>query len=261
MDLFEICKKFTLHNNEGIDIQAGTLRLQVRRIMMGWGFQSEEIWPANEEVQVINDDSIFQVSESDLFQTGKSDDLIIVPALPIKPVVLKNSGMRILPGQSMRFFVKIPLCLQFYYDSVAPDRFITEFSLYRLSDTWFGELDEGEPALALGNYYQKDAGLLDLKPWEAICPVNITNQSATLLEVQRFIIRTENLVLVNSNNRLMTSLTDIEYKGREQISNATYHLSKAVHGENYTRVAPARNSGAKAPLKINFHFIKNIYQS
>lgn len=260
MNLTEICRTYSLHNNEGIDIQAGTLSLQVRRMSMGWGFRSDESADAFDDVKVVNNNSAIQVSESALFQTGKSDDLVVLPALPTKPLVLKNSGLRILPGQNMRFFVKIPLWLQFYHSGTSPEHFITEYPLFKISDTWFGEPDEGEPALALGNFYQKDASLLDLKPWEAICPVHITNHSGLLLEVQRFIIRVENLSLVVTGNQLMTSLTEIEYKGREQISSATYHLNKTVHGDDYHQIAPPRNAGTRSSLKINFHFIKNIYQ-
>lgn len=260
MNLIEICRTYSFHNNEGIDIQAGTLNLQVRRMSMGWGFRSEETTGAFEEIKVVNSNSAMQVSESALYQTGKSDDLVILPALPTKPLVLKNSGLRILPDQSMRFFVKIPLWMQFYYSGTFPGQFMTEYPLFRLSDTWFGEPDEGEPALALGNFYQKDASLLDLKPWEAICPVHINNHSGLLLEVQRFIIRVENLSLIDTGNQLMTSLTEIEYKGRGQISSANYHLSKNVHGVDYNQIAPPRNAGSRSSLKINFHFIKNIYQ-
>lgn len=259
MDLINICRDYKLLSSEGIDIQVGSMHLQVRRISSGWGFRTTEVLQPYDGVLLTKENSTFQVSESGLYQTGKSDTLLIVPALPAKPVVLKNSGLKILPGQSMRFFVKIPLGLQFYFESVAPEHFISEFQLYRLSDTWFGDPDEGEPALALGNFFQKDVTLLDVKPWEAVCPVHISNLSNLLLEVERLIIRVENLALLIAGNQLITSLIEIEYKGREQVSSASYHLRKAVHGEDYRQVASPRHAGSKSSLMINFHFIKNIY--
>ncbi len=260
MNLKDICRLHTIQNNKGIAIKAGKLHLQVKRFSMGWGFKANETASEAEEVSSEENISDFQVSESDLFQTGKQDDLLIVPALPPKPVVLKNSGIRILPDQNMRFFVKIPLWLQFYRSELGNENFITEYPLFRLSDTWFGEPDEGEPAYALGNFYQKNLSLIEVKPWEAICPVNIRNNSNTLLEVQRFIIRTDYLSLVFSNNQIFTSLTDIEYKGKEQISSASYSLNNSIHGDSFRQIAQPRNAGGKSLLKINFHFIKNIYQ-
>ena len=260
MTLTDICRSWTLEPNAGLTITAGMLHLRLRRISLGWGFHAAEVLPPSPLISVEEGSPGFQVSDSALFQTGKPDILRIAPALPALPVVLKNSGMHILPGQSMRFFVKIPLWLQFYHAELAPERFITEYPLIRLSDTWFGDPDEGEPALALGNFYQKDASLLEVKPWEAVCPVIITNHSTLMLEVQRFIIRTENLSLVKAGDQIMTNLIEIEYKGRDQISSASYHLNPTFHGKEYSELAPARNDAARSALKINFHFIKTIYQ-
>ena len=259
MNLTDICKNYRFSHHQGMTIKAGTLQLELKRISQGWGFRPEEVFSPFDEIKMEENQPGFMVSESALYQSGDSDNLYIRPVLPAKPVVLKNSGMRILPGQSMRFFVKIPLWLQFYHSEVHPENFMTEFPLWRLSDTWFGEPDEGEPALALGNFYEKDPAMLDIKPWEAISPVLITNYSTLLLEVQRLIIRVENLVLVKSGDQIMTSLTEIGYKGREQISSASYHLNKTLHGEGYREIAPARNAGIRSAMKMNFHFIKNIY--
>jgi hypothetical protein len=260
MNVLDISREYTLQNMEGINIQAGTLNLKVQRISLGWGFLYAEQPAPYETVNLLQENAFVEVSTSNLYQTGKSNILVIAPALPPRPLVLKNSGMRIFPGQSMRFFVKIPLWLQFYFADCQPENFIAEFPLYRLSGTWFGEPEEGEPALALGNFYQKEMSLLDIKPWEAICPIHISNHSNLLLEVERFIIRVENLALVSAGGHLMTSFTEIEYKGKDQVSSASYHITKAVHGDDYQKITSPRNTGSKSSLKINFHFIKNIYQ-
>lgn len=260
MTIQEIFGKHEISNGQGLEIRAGTLHLIVKRFSMGWGFHVLPTEQPFEGIYRSSEIPSLEVSESDLFQSGRSDTLVITPALPLKPVVLKNSGMRILPGQSMRFFVKVPLNLQFHHTDAITDYFITEYPLIRLSDTWFGEPDEGETAFALGSHYQKDPELLDPLPWEVICPVLITNHSTLLLEVQRFIIRVENLAILSTSHGLMTSVVDIEYKGKEQISSATYRVDKSVHGDNHLQLATPRSSGGKSSLMINFHFIKNIYQ-
>jgi hypothetical protein len=259
MDFINGSQIYQINNGQGLEVRAGTLHLHIGRISSGWAFKSLETVSRFPQIELVHRESAIQVSESDLFQTGKSDKLYILPALPSRPVVLKNSGMRILPGQNMRFFLKIPLNLQFYSDNPVPENFITEYSVIRLSDTWFGEPDDGELAFALGSYYQKDEGLLELQPWEAVCPVRISNNSGLMLEVQRFIVRVENLALVRSGGRIMTSMIEIEYKGRDQVSNATYHIGRSVHGADYQELSAPRYYTGKSGLKINFHFIKNIY--
>lgn len=260
MELFEIFDSFRLTHGEGLEIKAGSLHLRVKRISMGWGFVKTDIYEPFDNVEVSRIVPDFEVSESNLYQTGRSDVLVVTPILPEKPVVLKNSGLRIHPGQNMHFFVKIPLNLQFFFENAVPHHLIAEFPMFRLSDTWFGEPDEGEPAFALGNFYRKEVSLLNIRPWEAVCPVHILNNSNLLLEVQRLIIRVENLTLIRSGRQLLTSLVEIEYKGRDQVSSASYHIDKAIHGNEFTQLAEPRNTAAKSSLKINFHFIKNIYQ-
>jgi hypothetical protein len=261
MEISAITATQQLKNSEGLEIKAGTLHLKVQRISHGWSFKTSEINPPSSDISMTSEVAGFGVSEGALYQTGESDRLVIIPAMPAKPVVLKNSGMRILPGQSMRFYVKIPVWLQFYHTDSVPEYFLTEYPLFRLSDTWFGEPDEGEPAFALGNYYQKDLALLDPKPWEAVCPVHIRNHSNLLLEVQRLIIRVENLALGISDNQMITSLTEIEYKGKDQVSSANYLIQDSIHGKDFRQLTPPRNAGSRtSSLKINFHFIKTIYQ-
>lgn len=260
MELFSLFDQYHVDSGEGIEIQSGSLHLLIKRISSGWGFKVLETTGPFPEILLRKLTPDIQVSESELYQTGKSGNLCIAPSLPVKPVVLKNSGMHILPGQSMHFFVKIPLNLQFYFDEPSVNNLISEYPMYRLSDTWFGEPDEGESAFALGNFYQKDADLLDVRPWEAICPVNILNHSNLMLEVQRLIIRVENLALVRSDQRIMTSMVEIEYKGRDQVSSVSYHLDKSLHGASFIQMTAPRSNVAKSSLKINFHFIKNIYQ-
>ncbi len=260
MQVTEIFNKYKLANGEGLSLKAGKLDLQVRRISMGWGFKCEpegELW---HEVDLQLKTVDFSVSECDLYQTGKSNSLVVAPALPDKPLVLKNSGMRILPGQTMNFFVKIPLWVQFYFGEQVADKFIVEYPLLSLSHTWFGEPDSGEPAYAMGGFYQKEIGRLGVQPWDAVCPVHISNNSTLLLEVERLIVRVENLALITHENHLMTSLLSIEYTGKEQVSAASYRLDKSIHGEGYQHIAPPRNSGNRSSMKINFHFIKNWYQ-
>lgn len=199
-------------------------------------------------------------SKGEYFQTGKSNTLVISPALPEKPLVFKGNLLRILPKHRFTFFLKIPLTIQIYHTKNQAENLLKEFSGKRLSGTWFGDPDAGEPALALGNQYELNFDNLKTEPLEAICPVSVYNNSSHILELQRLIIRVENLTLYKNADKVVTSVVQVEYKGQDAAGSAEYHFSKTYDGEKQEILAKPRNSGGKSAMKINFHFMKNIYR-
>lgn len=200
-------------------------------------------------------------SEGEYFHTGKSNSLFIAPSLPEKPLVFKGSKLHVSPGQRLVFFLKIPLVVQFYFSKIRPENLLKEFPARRLSDTWFGEPFSGEPAFALGSTFFISMKNIDHSEFETICPISIYNNSPGVLEVERLIIRVENLAIYRNEDKLITSQVAIEYKGKETISSASYHYSKNIQGEKAEILLKPKNDGSKNLLKINFHFIKNLYKS
>jgi hypothetical protein len=102
----------------------------------------------------------------------------------------------------------------------------------------------------------------DVNPseFEAICPVTIFNNSPSTFEVERLIIRVENMGLYKNAEKIVTSVAEIEYKGKDVISSAEYHYSKIYNGEKQELITKPRNQSGKNPLKIHFHIIKNMYR-
>ncbi len=199
--------------------------------------------------------------QKEYYHTGKSNSLVIQPSLPEKPLVFKGSRMNVSPRQKLTFFLRIPLSIQIYFSKVVPENLIKTIAVARLSDTWFGEPDTGEAAFALGNSYFLSMEEIATTDFEAICPVVIFNNSTTVLEVERLIIRTENMALFRNAGKIVTSVVQVEYRGKEITSSAEYHYSKLFNGEKQDTIAKPRNGSGKSTLKINFHFIKNIYRT
>ena len=226
--------------------------LYIKREKDGWYFLQ------NENQQQLENDVDFKKAE--YFQTGKSNSIIITPALPVKPLVFKGSSLKVTPKQKFIFFLKIPITIQIYYSKSADENLIKEIPSKRLSDTWFGEPDSGEAAFALGNEYFLNFETLETSPLEAICPVSIYNNSQNTLEIQRQIIRVEFLSLYKNAKKIVTGLVQVEYKGQQILSSADYHYSKIYDGEKQEILAKPRNGIEKSLLKINFHSIKNIYK-
>jgi hypothetical protein len=255
MDLDLILKKHKILPGETKLIDIGCVQLSATRKNEGWHLITTDNCP-HDDIDLTPDSAL-----SDYFQTGSSNTLIIAPALPVKPLVFKGTGLSVLPNQKLTFFLKIPLAFQIYFSKIQPENLLKEISYKRLSDTWFGEPDMGEPAFALGSEYYLELDEIEITDLEAICPVVVHNSSSEILNVQRLIIRDENVTLYKNNDKIVSSVVHVEFKGKDVASEVDYHFSKEYNGEKQEIIAKPRNASGKNLLKLNFHFIKNIYRS
>jgi hypothetical protein len=255
METVSIYKKHQIQADETLLFDCKNFILGAKREKDGWYIHTFE--------ELKQDEKKYreEISEGEYFQTGKSSSLYLAPALPVKPIVFKGSRLVIAPGQKLIFFVKIPLLLQIYFSKIQEDNLLKEIPFQRLSDTWFGEPDMGEAAYALGADYFLDINKIDANDFEAICPISIFNNNNAPLTLERLIIRVDSLTLCKFNKQIVTSVVKLEYKGNEQISSVQYGFSKNFHGDNHEIIAKPRNEESKGLLKINFHFIKNIYRT
>ncbi len=214
-------------------------------------------------LQIPNSDKKEQTpdfSQADFYQSGKSNHLIIAPSLPAKPLVFKGTRLHVSPSQRLNFYLKIPLTLQVYFSKEQPENLLKELPVQRLNDTWFGDAYNGEPAFALGSEFFLTTEEIACSDFEVICPISIYNDAPGVLEVERLIIRTENMALYKNEGRMITSQVAIEYKGKDVLSSASYHFSKNIQGENAETLVKPRTGISRSLLKINFHFIKNLYK-
>ncbi len=252
MEVNSLFGKHQITNGNSKLFNFGKLTIGAKREKEGWFLLTQE-GETDEKKQFP------ELTEGDFYQTGKSNSLLILPATPSKPLVFKGSKMFVTPKQKLTFFIKIPLSIQVYFSKNQPENLLREIPGTRLSDTWFGDPDSGEPAFALGSDFYLNLENIDISALEAVCPVSIFNNSSGILEVERLIIRSDNLALYK-NERIISSVVEIEYKGKDTVSSAEYHYSKIFHGEKPEVITKPRSSG-KSLLKMNFHFIKNIYKS
>lgn len=255
MDLESILQKHQIQPGTTKVINIGCVQLSASRLKEGWHLITTDNCP-DDDIDLSEDSAV-----SDYFQTGKSNSLIIAPALPVKPMVFKGSGLNVLPEQRLTFFVKIPLTFQIYFSKIQPENLLREITYKRMSNTWFGEPDSGEPAFTLGSDYFLDFDEIEITGFEAICPITVKNTANEILNVQRLIIRDEYLALYKNENKMVTSNVQIEYKGGDSVSSVDYQFLKQYCGDKQEMLAKPRNTTGKSPLKLNFHFIKTIYRT
>ena len=253
--------KYELKNGDAWQFTGGQALVFIKRLTYGWMISDEKNDEIRDQLAFKVCDSFTANGKEIVHQTGRSDILHVLPSLPIKPVVLRNNKTIIVsPKQSIKLYLAIPINIQFYFSQIDEDHLMTEIALENLSDTWFGDSDIGEPAYSIGQQYALLPEELELKNYEAICPVKITNNSNHPLELERLIIRVENLLIYLKNERLMTSQVTIDFKGPDQISNIHFSTDKKIHGEHPVIVAKQRSTGTKTILGKSFHFIKHFTQ-
>jgi hypothetical protein len=255
-------KKYEFTVNQTLQFKAGFVEVLVKHIPNGWLIKSHINDQPSLGLQVTEIDSLEEDADVFHFQTGKSNQLFVVPAFPNKAVVFRNNkNIKISAGQSANLYFRIPLTMQFYFQEVKEENRLFEVPLQRLSDTWFGEADNGEPAYSIGSNYDTEFTEIQATPWEAISPVEIINSTNSLLDLQRLILRVDDFSLYLKNKQLLSDFVTIEFKGQEHAGSVNLSLIEEIHGQKTLQLAKPRGAEARNLLRKSFFFIKNIYQS
>lgn len=255
-------KQYEFKVNQTLSFRVGFAEVLVKRTPDGWLIKSNTLKQPFENTQAQETEEIENDAHALHFQTGKSNQLILAPAFPAKAVVFRNNNnIRISPGESADLFFRIPLTMQFYFQEVKEENKMLEVPLQRLSDTWFGEADSGEPAFSIGNNFDMELAHVKAFPWEAIAPIEIINDTTNIFELQRLILRVEDFSLFLKGKQLYSNHVGIEFRGPEHAGSVTLSVKNDIHGQKPVLMARPRTASGRNLLRKSFFFIKNIYQS
>jgi hypothetical protein len=242
--------------------RAGYSEIVVKHIQNGWLVKSEVVGLPSDGLLVEEVDGLVDDTDVLQFYTGNSDRLVVMPALPNKAVVFRNNkNIKISAGESVRLFFRIPLTMQFYFQEVKDENRLIEIPLERLSDTWFGEMDNGEPAYSIGSNYDNLLADVRANAWEAIASVEIINNTSGVLDLQRLILRVEEFSLFRKGDQILTNHITIEFKGQDQAESVSLSTRDDTQGKHVVLLARSRLSDTKRLLRRSFFFIKNMYQN
>jgi hypothetical protein len=262
MDKADFWGTYRFKTGQTLKFKAGYAIVWVRHTSNGWQVKKQLTEIVPEGLLVEEDDELIDDSNVLHFYSSHSDTLFLTPSLPDKAVVFRNNkNIKIGAGEQAPLFFKIPLSMQFFAGEITEGNLLLEISMQRLSDTWFGEIDNGEPAYSIGSNYDKSLVETHATLWQAIAPVDIINSTSGILDLQRLILRVEDFNLYRKSNLILTSHATIEFKGQEQAGNVNLTTKENIHGNKPEMIAKSRLSDAKKMLRRNFFFIKNIYQN
>jgi hypothetical protein len=244
-----------------IYFEAGYCSLTMKYIAGGWIIKQDKRADIAPGISLQQKADSQVPDNAQVYQTGRSFNLHILPAMPPKPVVFRsNKKISIRQHQTLRIYLAVPLYIQLYYKQVDNDNLLSEFETERLSDTWFGEPDSGTPAFTVGSRFALQPEALEAKQHEVIVPVNIHNNSSQLLDLQRLLIRVDMMNLYQVSNSLIADLGTIEFKGQGQTGQLNFTTDKNIHGTAPQQIAKARIASNRNILGHSFHVIRQITQ-
>ena len=90
------------------------------------------------------------------------------------------------------------------------------------SNIWFGDTLSGELCYSLVSRARRHVEDADHPLYKAICPVKIRNESAHMLNVDRFCVHVEHLIVYGGVRLLWTNEVTIRFQGEDQISRVDY---------------------------------------
>lgn len=105
-------------------------------------------------------------------------------------------------GQSTRVYVGVPVWVR----AEEPSLVLSEVASVALSETWFGNPREGELAYATKTFLSMDPDAIPRRPYRALCPCEVRNESEEPLVLERVRIPAPSLsIFEDTSGRLWAS--------------------------------------------------------
>ena len=252
--------KYKIEDNKTYSGQTGKCSFQLTKQGKTWFIRHENV-STKKLTSPAAGKSVLPGEEWEYYVGDKTGSLLLLPALPDKPVIVKPANtFRILPGKSIDIYLTIPLWIQFYNGTAKSENLICEIPETEPSSTWFGDPDNGLMGYAYRGPIELSAKPEKTDPWLILCPVKIRNESAAALDFERMCLHCEQLDLYLLNERLFANEFRIRFKGVEQVGEVHITPGSPSLAEGARQIAQARTRPDKSLIKRSFYFIKSISQ-
>lgn len=164
----------------------------------------------------------------------------LVPVFPDRPLVLApESSFRLLPGGSARIYVRVPLWVALEVGDGEGER-LAELPTVILSDTWWGSLTDGELCYWLPTNARREVTAETFTPYQAVCPLALSNRADEELSVEKIALRVEHLSVYEEEGHLWSDETRVKYRGEESGSEIAVSGRPPQEAADAVRVSPAR---------------------
>lgn len=146
----------------------------------------------------------------------RPETIRLSPVFPPRIMVIKpEASFQLLPRASARIFVRVPLWVAVSVGESNGNR-LTEVPTVGLSDTWWGEVNEGELAYWLPTTARRQVDSTVVGEHQAICPLDLSNRSDEKLEVEKVALRVNHLSLFLGRDHLWSDVTRVRHQGAQE---------------------------------------------
>ncbi|MDW7679245.1 MAG: DUF432 domain-containing protein [bacterium] len=146
----------------------------------------------------------------------KFDKIHLVPAFPDRPVVIQPETIfKLTRDTSAKIYVRVPLWIAIELIGVTKTTLI-EIPSVTLSNTWFGSFFDGRLCYWITSGAQRVYRKKLSRPYLAVCPILLTNNSGEELSVERICLQVSGLSLFFDGEQLWSDDVSILYKGAER---------------------------------------------
>ena len=192
------------------------------------------------------------------YLSQESDPVQPQPVLPDRGIVAKpDRSLTLLAGESAKFFLEIPVWFRM---NAGRERQVQVFEepLAVLSNTWFGDPVNGELCYGLATRLHQSMSSIVPAAWRAVCPMAVTNDSATDLAFERICLHVQNLAVFRGPERLWTNGLSVLFRGAEQASHIQVSPGPPEFEPGLAPAAPARQPAESWDIRKTFSRIREF---
>jgi hypothetical protein len=191
------------------------------------------------------------------FFSGDEHRLQLTPVMPDKPlVILLESPGKLLPKQNISLYFEIPLWIRISSITEKKSELLYELPIENLSNIWFGDPLEGELCYSLTLPLIENPEMMTNSPCTAVCTVNIKNQSALQLDLQKFLLHSEYLFLFESEQAICTDEVLYQFRGAEQSSQISFSKRPPGYIKDAELLSNPREPHVRNIIKRSFSMLK-----
>ena len=185
--------------------------------------------------------------------------LQLVPMFPDRPIVVKpEESFRLIQQIHTRINARVPIWIGI--DLVQGDKIsrLTDLPTVVLSKTWFGNFTDGEGCYWITSGLRAKIDPDPQRYYQAICPIEVVNNSKEELLIDKICLRVANLTLFFDGKQLWSDETNIVFEGKDEVSQVTTTGAPPPEALDTVRISEPRTPMKKGFTAQTFDTLKDL---
>lgn len=189
----------------------------------------------------------------------ESATLQLVPMFPDRAMVVKpEESFRLIPQVRTRINARVPIWIGIDFFQGDKTSRLAEIPTVVLSKTWFGSFTDGEGCYWISSGLRAKIDPDPQRYYQAICPIEVVNNSNAELLIDKICLRVANLALFFGENQLWSDETNIVFEGKDEVSQVTTTGAPPPEAPGTVRVSEPRTPMKKGFTANTFDTLKDL---